>query len=304
MKKDNNNTTKLVITNSGDFKLFNIDLDFSQFPIPFNNIDTLECNTFKLTHISNIDIKLKYLYFIEVHCKYINSDYFSGLNKLQHLIIKNNNISSVHNFTFKGLIYLSYLDLDYNNITSIESDAFDGLIRLRCLRLNYNSLVELNTGIFTIYNKIGGYSYIEIRGNRIQIIKSGLFTTHYIERIDLSNNSISSIETNAFNTKLKILKLHDNVLSTIDENVFGILKNVKNITIYNNQIICDHHKFNWIFNSTILTLLNSSINKYVKCHQLNVSLFEFMKIKNWSNNKGKYKCVCVYTIYILLLYFV
>ena len=292
IKTDNNNITTLIIKNTSDEKLFNIDLDFSKFQIPFDNIDRLECNLFKLIHFSNININVTYLYFVHSNWTNITSYYFSGLSKLQYLIIKYNNISSIKNNTFKGLISVFDLVLKHNYIVNIEAGAFDGLIRLSRLRLSYNSLVELNTGTFTIFNKLEGYEFINIRGNRLKMIKRGLFDSENIETIDLSNNSIISIESGAFNVTLKRLKLLlNNVLSTIAENVFGRLKNMRNITIYNNKINCNCKKLNWIFNkvnnSKILKFLNSSVNNFVKCYELNMNLFGFMK-KKCTNNRGIY----------------
>ena len=278
-----------------------MDLDFSTFNNIFNNVIKYKFKDINLTNAININVRSKIIHFENVYWKYINTKCFTNLRYLRMLSISKNNIRRIQNDTFKNLIRLSDLLLDFNNIIHIETGAFNGLSRLATLELSYNSIVELNTGTFTIYNKRVEYIYIKIRGNKLKTIKNGLFTFHYIKELDLSNNSITNIETNSFNTTiLQILKLDNNMLSTIDERVFGNLNDKLNtFTIFNNKIECNCIKLNWVFDHVILTFLNSSVNEYIKCHKLEINLFN--KINNCTNNKGKYIYIYIY-IYIIYIY--
>ena len=221
-----------------------------------------------------------------MYWKYINTKCLTNLTSLRLLSIIKNNISRIQNDTFTSLYELSDLMLNNNNIIHIETGAFNGLKQLSSLELSYNSIVELNTGTFTIYNQSVVYIYIKIHSNKLKNIKNGLFTFDYIRELDLSNNSITNIETNSFNTTiLQILKLDNNMLSTIDERVFGNLNdNLNTFTIFNNKIECNCIKLNWVFDHVILTFLKSSVNEYIKCHKLEINLFN--KINNCTNNKG------------------
>ena len=50
-----------------------IDLDLSKFSVEFNNLNRLECKYIKLTNFSNVNLNLKYLYFIKVKLTDIKS---------------------------------------------------------------------------------------------------------------------------------------------------------------------------------------------------------------------------------------
>ena len=268
-----------------------IDLDFSKFEFPFDNLQLLKCYNFKLINISNINTNVTYLIFNNVSWTSIKSYYFTDLINVHALNIFSNNISIIHNYTFKDLINLSDLALHLNNITYIESGAFYGLVRLEYLNLDSNALVELNMDIFNIYNKLQMFEYITILRNPIKSIKSGIFISNNINTLHLSNNSIYSIEINAFNMKLNILKIH----STIAQNMFVKLKKIKIDKLLNHTIMCNCHTFNYFqtFNHSILKLMNISKHYYIGCLQLeSVSM-------TCTNTKGKY--IYIY-IYIVILY--
>ena len=274
-------------------------MDFTKFEFTFDNLESLKCSNFKLMNISNVNINLVFLIFDNVYWTSIPTYFLEHLIQLELLVINHNNIRIIHNYTFKSLISLYHLELNNNNITYIEADAFYGLVNLLYLELNYNSLVELCMDTFNIYNKIVVFEYIEIQNNRLNIIKSGLCFSNYIHKLDLSNNIINSIEINAFDIKLKILKSDINVgtLSTIAETMFGNLRELKNDTILNDTIMCNCQIFNWNFNNTILILMNIFKHYYIGCNQLeNISM-------TCTHIKGKYIYIYIY-IYIIIIFIV
>ena len=271
-------------------KPVNMELDFNTLSYTFNNVMSLQFSAIKLNSVININVDVTAITFITVYFTNIKYRYFEGLIKLKLLKIRFNDIRNITNDIFKDLKSLLTLDLETNNIKYITSGAFHGLIKLKTLRLNNNKIIGLDKGTFNIHNKTGIYESIEIRNNALKTIKSGLFISHYIKRIDLSINNISNIERNAFNTtQLETLYLHDNLLSNIDERVFGNLNsNLKIFTIYNNNINCDCKIFKWLDeNRTLLKFLNSSTNMYIKCYRLEIHLFEYKKRNNCTSNKGK-----------------
>ena len=267
-------------------------MDFTKFEFTFDNLESLKCSNFKLMNISNVNTNLTELIFDNVHWTSIPTYFLADLIQLEILVINHNNIRIIHNYTFKSLISVFLLELNNNNITYIEADAFYGLVQLLYLELNNNSLVELCMDTFNIYNKLVIFEYIKIQNNRLQIIKSGLFFSNYIHKLDLSNNTIKSIEINAFDIKLKILKLDINVgtLSTIAETMFGNLQKLKNDTILNNTIMCNCQSFNLKFNNTRLTLMNMSKLYYIGSDKLEKVLW------TCTNTKGIY--IYIYNYYM------
>lgn len=59
-----------------------------------------------------------------------------------------------------------------------------------------------------------------------------------LEFLNLDNNKITKIESEAFSDLVKVhqLWLHDNLIETLDENIFATMVNLKNIDLHNNKI--------------------------------------------------------------------
>lgn len=53
----------------------------------------------------------------------IGNDTFSGMSKLHHLILNNNQLVMIHQGAFNDLLALEELDLSYNNLDSIPWEA-------------------------------------------------------------------------------------------------------------------------------------------------------------------------------------
>lgn len=53
----------------------------------------------------------------------ISNDTFSGMSKLHHLILNNNQLMLIHQGAFNDLLALEELDLSYNNLDSIPWEA-------------------------------------------------------------------------------------------------------------------------------------------------------------------------------------
>lgn len=60
----------------------------------------------------------------------IGNDTFSGMSKLHHLILNNNQLVLIHQGAFNDLLALEELDLSYNNLDSIPWEAIQVSISL------------------------------------------------------------------------------------------------------------------------------------------------------------------------------
>lgn len=69
----------------------------------------------------------------------IGNDTFSGMSKLHHLILNNNQLVLIHQGAFNDLLALEELDLSYNNLDSIPWEAIQVRNALHCRTLS-NSL--------------------------------------------------------------------------------------------------------------------------------------------------------------------
>lgn len=66
----------------------------------------------------------------------IGNDTFSGMSKLHHLILNNNQLVLIHQGAFNDLLALEELDLSYNNLDSIPWEAIQVRISLNCRSLS------------------------------------------------------------------------------------------------------------------------------------------------------------------------
>lgn len=64
----------------------------------------------------------------------IGNDTFSGMLKLHHLILNNNQLVLIHQGAFNDLLALEELDLSYNNLDSIPWEAIQ--VRTNCSSLS------------------------------------------------------------------------------------------------------------------------------------------------------------------------
>lgn len=79
----------------------------------------------------------------------IGNDTFSGMSKLHHLILNNNQLVLIHQGAFNDLLALEELDLSYNNLDSIPWEAIQvrtlpplWLLRLLSANIWSNNLLQ------------------------------------------------------------------------------------------------------------------------------------------------------------------
>lgn len=65
----------------------------------------------------------------------IGNDTFSGMSKLHHLILNNNQLVLIHQGAFNDLLALEELDLSYNNLDSIPWEAIQVRVSSNCSSL-------------------------------------------------------------------------------------------------------------------------------------------------------------------------
>ena len=280
--RENNLKLRKLIIEKGDLLNESIHLDFSQFTHPIPSLLTLIIIDVALNNVilKNASETINRIIFTRV--KFVrNIEYYlsEDLNNLHYLDIYINNITNVYDSQFRYLNELKTLRLISNNITIVNSNTFNKLINVYRIELTKNNIVELHAGTF----KNPKLDQIDLSYNKLKVIKFGVFISNATYEIDLSHNEITHIENNSFTLNLENLKLHNNVLSTLDENTF---KRLIHFTIFNNAIDCDCTKYKWILKYTlIMNILNDYVNKY-SCKELNTNIYEFMSTYNCTEANG------------------
>ena len=223
------------------------------------------------TVLVNIDLdfskfSVKFNNLNRLECKYIELTNFSNVNSnLTYLYFSRVKLTDIKSYYFRGLIRLQTLSITNNNISRIQNDTFIDLISLLNLQLAHNNIKYIESSAF-----------------------NGLLN---VVSLQLNNNYLVNLNKDTFkyfSTELQKLSIHNNLLTTIDEDIFGNLIKLNELKIFNKRINCNCEIVNWVFKYTLLLhLLNTSANAYVECHQLDTNLFEFKNESNCSN-KGKY----------------
>jgi Leucine-rich repeat (LRR) protein len=165
---------------------------------------------------------------------------FNGLASLKTLVIENSAcLMRIERDTFSLLPNLESLDLYNCEIELIESGAFEHLPKLRILEIVQNKLKKCPS-----LNELSNLERLELSNNEIELI-DGLFENMEDRPINtklrvltLNSNWLSSLPANAFSslTSLVTLDLSSNRLKAISKDAFNGLLNLRGL-IYSDNVI-------------------------------------------------------------------
>lgn len=97
------------------------------------------------------------------------------------------------------------LRLDYNKIIYLQEDTFKSLEALEELSLEYNFLTVISTKLFYQQKNL---EKLNLQGNQIEKIEGTLLINRKLRVLDLSNNKMATLKTDA-DIELNVL---DNLL--------------------------------------------------------------------------------------------
>lgn len=137
-------------------------------------------------------------------------------SSLKALNLGLNRLSELPQFDFP---LLNSLVLSRNNITSLPSDAFVLLPELKMLDLSENYLSSLPVTLFYPVRKL---STLDLSKNQISEIRPGQFNESFINVINLQDNKIQEIPSEAFKDLLFLhtLDLSQNMIRSISDAAF------------------------------------------------------------------------------------
>jgi len=188
---------------------------------------------------------------------------FSGLTKLTHLLMHNNEISDILPGTFENMSNLERLDLCYNEITEIMPSIFGDMSSLECLDLSNNNIKDLNCAVFTGLVKL---KHLHLSANQLQYLHPYTFlglpnikrlsmkenmalkiptdrhfnNSHSLSELDIASCNVSSlsVETFANVSALELLDLRSNNLKIVDMNILKSLPKLSKLYLYGNRLQC------------------------------------------------------------------
>ncbi|KAK3612214.1 hypothetical protein CHS0354_039486 [Potamilus streckersoni] len=233
----------------------------------------------------------------------ITAGVFDSLTNLQILNLQGNGISSFSSKTFdiKNLISLN---LAYNNFTVLNKD-FLGQDNIQYLNISYLQLTSIPSALLSFlgglvsvdlsFNQITSLpkssfnnrylQYINLAGNRLTQLGDDVFfheKTGQITEVDLSQNLISSITTDAFSSLFSAttLKLSRNKLTTIPSNLFIAVASLQELYLDNNFLSSlDSSVFTYLpalqklylQNNNLTTLISGTFSKQTGLTTINLS---------------------------------
>ncbi|XP_063298594.1 immunoglobulin superfamily member 10 [Pelobates fuscus] len=148
---------------------------------------------------------------------------FSGLEKLELLMLHSNEIQTIHESTFNDLSSLQILKMSYNKVKSLHKNTFHGLKNLVRLHMDHNKLEFLDPGSFYGLTSL---KLVHLEGNLLRQLHTDTFVTlRYIQIFKTSS--------------IKHVYLSSNQLSSLPKDMFLYMNELEGLYINENPWTCD-----------------------------------------------------------------
>ena len=169
------------------------------FTQALSGLEALKLNSNELTQVpaeayANL-VDLTELYLNDNEISQIGVDAFNNMPSLQQLHLDNNKLIAIDANHFSNLTNLASLYLNSNQIASIDDNAFSLLPALTSLHLHNNAISSLSQDVL---NDLTSLDELLLYNNQITTLDVGAFDNFPLTRLDLSNNSLTSIPKDLF----------------------------------------------------------------------------------------------------------
>uniref|UniRef100_F7GEA8 Immunoglobulin superfamily member 10 n=1 Tax=Monodelphis domestica TaxID=13616 RepID=F7GEA8_MONDO len=148
---------------------------------------------------------------------------FTGLHKLELLMLHSNEIRVISDKTFTDLYALQVLKMSYNKVRRLHRDTFHGLRNLTRLHLDHNHLEFINPETFYGLTSL---RLVHLEGNLLTQLHPNTF-------VSMSYLQIFKISF------IKYIYLSDNFLTTIPQEMILYMTQLESIYLHGNPWVCD-----------------------------------------------------------------
>lgn len=160
-----------------------------------------------------------------------------GLNSLQTLIIRDNNILLIPGSALGRLPRLSNLYLDFNRVAALSSEILGSIQPedIKYMSLSRNVIRELPPGSFQMFKNL---RYLDLSGNSLANINADTFSglELSLRELRVSHNKITGIGNVPLALrKLRILDMSDNNIVDVPKNSFMGLENLLYLNLSHNH---------------------------------------------------------------------
>ncbi|XP_026710744.1 immunoglobulin superfamily member 10 [Athene cunicularia] len=150
---------------------------------------------------------------------------FSGLEKLELLMLHSNEINTIPDKVFSDLHSLQVLKMSYNKVRVLQQDVFYGLKSLVRLHMDHNKIEFVNPNVFYGLTSL---RLVHLEGNLLKQLHPDTFVT-------LCYSQIFKISF------MRHIYLSDNMLTSLPQEMFSYLSELESIYLHGNPWSCDCH---------------------------------------------------------------
>uniref|UniRef100_A0A8C5MHJ5 Immunoglobulin superfamily member 10 n=1 Tax=Leptobrachium leishanense TaxID=445787 RepID=A0A8C5MHJ5_9ANUR len=159
---------------------------------------------------------------------------FSGLQKLELLMLHSNEIQTIHERSFNDLSSLQVLKMSYNKVKSLHNNTFHGLKKLVRLHMDHNKLEFLHPDSFYDLTSL---KLVHLEGNLLSQLHTDTFVTlRYIQIFKTSS--------------IKQIYLSGNQLSSLPKEMFLYMNDLEGVYLHDNPWSCDCN-LQWLTDGTL-----------------------------------------------------
>ncbi|XP_009277649.2 PREDICTED: immunoglobulin superfamily member 10 [Aptenodytes forsteri] len=148
---------------------------------------------------------------------------FSGLEKLELLMLHSNEINTIPDKVFSDLYSLQVLKMSYNKVRVLQQDVFYGLKSLVRLHMDHNKIEFVHPNVFYGLTSL---RLVHLEGNLLKQLHPDTFVT-------LRYSQVFKISF------MKHIYLSDNVLTSLPQEMFSYTSELESIYLHGNPWSCD-----------------------------------------------------------------
>nr|XP_021181079.2 connectin [Helicoverpa armigera] len=185
---------------------------------------------------------------------------FANLTNLKEVILSQNQIENLHQYSFAHLPNITTLNLEENMIIDIDAEAFYDLPKLQKLVFTKNNISTIRNGTFQhtfnlleldlnknniyylnrrTFDGLANLRKLDLRKNRIQNLTEFTFAELWnLQELLLGKNDLRYISERAFDglSQLRKLSLDDNKLASLPSGLFEGVRGLSSLDLRSNEL--------------------------------------------------------------------